>query len=179
MLSYQAGDVASFEILYTRHKGGVYRYILRHCKDESIAEELFQDVWMNLIKARDRYQVTAKFTTWVYQMAHNRVIDHYRREKNRATNNYGSKKEEVDETPARVQDQPEQNAEIRAGTLKLLALIEELPEHQKQAFLLREEAGMSVSEIAEICGVNKETAKSRLRYAVNKLREGLKAYEPG
>ena len=179
MLSYQAGDAASFETLYQRHKGGLYRYILRQCKNESIAEELFQDVWMNLINARERYEVKAKFTTWLYQMAHNRVIDHYRRQKNRAGQNQVDAELDVDETPARTQDQPEEKAALQAQTDRLLELIDELPEEQRQAFLLREEAGMGLNEIAEVCGVNPETAKSRLRYAVNKLREGLNEYEPG
>jgi RNA polymerase sigma-70 factor, ECF subfamily len=179
MLSYQTGDAASFETLYQRHKGGLYRYILRQCKNESIAEELYQDVWMNLIKARERYEVKAKFTTWLYQMAHNRLIDHYRRQKTAVGGNPGDAELDVDETPARTQDQPEQKADLMAKTDRLLGLIDALPAEQKQAFLLREEAGMSINEIAEASGVNPETAKSRLRYAVNKLREGLSEHGPG
>ncbi|MFT5351920.1 MAG: RNA polymerase sigma-70 factor (ECF subfamily) [Planctomycetota bacterium] len=179
MLSYQAGDAASFEILYQRHKGGLYRYILRQCKSESITEELFQDVWMNLIKARERYEVKAKFSTWLYQMAHNRVIDHYRRQKTSSGQNPADAGLDADETPARTQDQPEHQVAIQAKTEHLMMLVDALPEEQKQAFLLREEAGMGLNEIAETCGINRETAKSRLRYAVNKLREGLSAYEPG
>jgi RNA polymerase sigma-70 factor, ECF subfamily len=179
MLSYKTGDAASFETLYQRHKGGLYRYFLRNCKNEDIAEELYQDVWMNLIKARERYEVRAKFTTWLYQMAHNRLIDYYRRQQTTAAGNPGDSEMDADETLARSQDQPEQKAEILAATETLFVLIEELPADQKQAFLLREEAGMNIQEIAEITGVNPETAKSRLRYAVNKLREGLREYEPG
>lgn len=179
MLRYKAGDAASFETLYQRHKAGLYRYILRQCKNESIAEELYQDVWMNLIKARERYEVKAKFTTWLYQMAHNRVIDNYRRQQNMAGQNQADAELDADETPARTQDQPEQRTALTAQIDRLLGLIDALPEEQKQAFLLREEAGMSINEIAETCGVKPETAKSRLRYAVNKLREGLNEYEPG
>jgi RNA polymerase sigma-70 factor, ECF subfamily len=179
MLRYKAGDASAFEVLYQRHKGGLYRYILRNCKNEGIAEELYQDVWMNLIKARERYEVKAKFTTWLYQMAHNRLIDYYRRQQARPNTNSIDTDEGVDETLARRQDQPEHKTEILASTEQLLRLIDTLPEDQKQAFLLREEAGLSVEEIAEVSGVKPETAKSRLRYAVNKLREGLKGYEPG
>ncbi len=179
MLSYKSGDAASFETLYQRHKGGLYRYILRQCKNESIAEELYQDVWMNVIKARERYEVKAKFTTWLYQVAHNRLIDHFRRMQTTAAAKPGESERNAEETLARNQDQPEQKAEISAGMEKLLILIEDLPVDQKQAFLLREEAGLSIQEIADVSGVNPETAKSRLRYAVNKLREGLREYEPG
>ena len=179
MLSYKTGNAASFETLYQRHKGGLYRYFLRNCKNEDIAEELYQDVWMNLIKARERYEVKAKFSTWLYQMAHNRLIDYYRRQQTTAAGNPGDSEMDADETIARRQDQPEQKAEILATTEILFKLIEKLPGDQKQAFLLHEEAGLSILEIAEISGVNPETAKSRLRYAVNKLREGLREHEPG
>ncbi len=173
MLSYQAGDAASFEILYQRHKGPLYRYILRQCKNRSTAEELYQDVWMNLIKARERYEVKAKFTTWLYQMAHNRVIDYYRRQQHASGIDSGNNDLDADQTSGRIQEQPEYRVEIAVKTDHLITLIGELPEEQKQAFLLREEAGMSISEIAKTSGVNPETAKSRLRYAVKKLREGL------
>ena len=73
-----AGDAAAFDSLYARHKGGVYRYLARQCRQSGIADELFQDVWMNLIRARASYAPTAKFTTWLYRLAHNRMIDHYR-----------------------------------------------------------------------------------------------------
>jgi RNA polymerase sigma factor (sigma-70 family) len=72
------GDAAAFDALYARHKGGVYRYLLRQCRQGGVADELFQDVWMNLIRARASYAPTAKFTTWLYRMAHNRLVDHYR-----------------------------------------------------------------------------------------------------
>ena len=179
MLGYQAGDAAAFETLYRRHKGGLYRYILRQCKSKNIAEELYQDVWMNLIKARERYEVKAKFTTWLYQMAHNRLIDHYRRQRAAAGGRTVNADIDVDETPARKQDQPEKKVEIEYQKEYLLRLVDNLPADQKQVFLLREEAGMSIKEIAETSGVKPETAKSRLRYAVNKLREGLNDHGPG
>ena len=78
MQAYAAGRAAAFDTLYGRHKGGVYRYLLRHCGNAGIADELFQDVWMNAIRARDRYAPTAKFTTWLYTLAHHRIIDHWR-----------------------------------------------------------------------------------------------------
>ena len=78
MLAYAAGDAAAFDTLYARHKGGVYRYLLRQCRQGGVADELFQDVWMNLIRARASYVPSAKFTTWLYRLAHNRLIDHYR-----------------------------------------------------------------------------------------------------
>jgi RNA polymerase sigma-70 factor (ECF subfamily) len=173
MLSYRDGDAGAFETLYQRHKGGLYRYLLRKCSNESTAEELFQDVWMKLIGARERYEVKAKFTTYLYQLANNRCIDHYRRQKTMNPGKQTHEDNEVDNIPGRAQEQPENQVEIHQQTNKLLALFNELPEEQQEAFILREEAGMSIAEIAETTGVNAETAKSRLRYAVNKLRVGM------
>ncbi|MFQ5658928.1 MAG: RNA polymerase sigma factor [Gammaproteobacteria bacterium] len=170
MLDYREDDVSAFEILYKRHKGALYRYLLRQCGNQSTAEELYQEVWMNLINARQRYAVKAKFTTYLFQMAHNRLIDHYRRQK---PANPGTSETPVDGLPARQQEQPEQQALLHEQTDKIVAMVETLPPEQREAFLLKEEAGRSIQEIAEITGVNTETAKSRLRYAVHKLRQAL------
>ena len=78
MLAYAAGDATAFDALYARHKGGVYRYLLRHCGIAGTADEMFQDVWMNVIRARASYVPSAKFTTWLYRIAHNRLVDHWR-----------------------------------------------------------------------------------------------------
>ena len=173
MLKYRRGDAAAFEVLYQRHKGGVFRYIVRQCHNESLSEELFQDVWMNLINARQRYEIKARFTTWLYQIARNRVIDHFRRQNKQGYDRSDAGNSNVDQIPSHYQDQPDQRVEIQDRTERLLRLIDALPAEQKETFLLREEAGMSIAEIAETTGVNAETAKSRLRYAVNKLRAEL------
>ena len=78
MLAYAADDAAAFDTLYARHKGGVYRYLLRQCAHAGVADELFQDVWMNVIRSRATYVPSAKFTTWLYRIAHHRLIDHWR-----------------------------------------------------------------------------------------------------
>ena len=173
MLAYRDGDAHAFEQLYLKHKGGLYRYFLRKCGNASIAEELFQDVWMKLINAREHYEVKAKFSTWLYQMAHNHFIDHYRKHSISASMNRNYQDDEIDDIPANYNQQPEQQAEFQQQAETLLQLISELPNEQREAFLLREEGGLSLAEIADITDVNMETAKSRLRYAVNRLRKGL------
>jgi len=176
MSRYRDGDALAFETLYARHKGPVYRYLLRQCGVAALAEELFQDVWMNLIKARGRYEVRAKFTTWLYTLAHHRVIDHYRRQAAGVPISYD---DDPDDTPLveQVADsetkQPDNELERRRQAQQLLALLCTLPEAQREAFLLREESGLSLEEIAAVTSVNTETAKSRLRYALAKLRLGL------
>ena len=173
MLSYQQGNTAAFEILYERHKGGVFRYLLAKCHQQAIAEELFQDVWMKLIAARDRYEVRAKFTTYLYQLAHNHFIDYYRKTRTDVLQQK-DQDENVEQITSNTQKQADEQLEIQRQTETLLQLIELLPDEQREAFMLREEAGLTVAEIAEVTGVNAEAAKSRLRYAVKKLRSGLK-----
>src|SRR5256885_17038221 len=78
MLAYAGGDAAAFEALYARHKGSLLRFVLRSVKGEALAEELFQEIWMRAIEARERYRPEAKFTTWLFTIAHNRIVDHWR-----------------------------------------------------------------------------------------------------
>jgi RNA polymerase sigma-70 factor (ECF subfamily) len=176
MLRYAQGDAAAFDRLYGRHRGGSYRYLLRHLgHDRALAEELFQDVWANLIAARERYKVEAKFTTWLYTLAHNRLVDHYRRQRPLELVEVHAEDEDDDppELPAPATVQPERMAQARQGAARLLALVEALPAAQREAFLLHEEGGLSVDEIAHVTGTDREAIKSRLRYALNKLRLGM------
>ena len=177
MQRYRDGDANAFEILYARHKGPVYRYVLRQCGVAAQAEELFQDVWMNLIRARERYEVRAKFTTWLYTLAHHRVIDHYRRQAAGAPISYDDDPDDaplVEQVPDSEWKQPDSELERRRQAQQLLALLKQLPAAQRETFLLREEGGLTLEEIAAATGVSMETAKSRLRYALAKLRQGLK-----
>jgi RNA polymerase sigma-70 factor, ECF subfamily len=173
MLCYRDGDAGAFDVLYGRHRGGVYRYFLRQCRDAAVAEELFQDLWVNLIRARATYTVRAKFSTYLYRLAHNRLVDHYR-QRRPTTVDYG---EEDCDVLERIPDERERPAEVaidlKQQAARLMALIAELPEAQREAFLLQQEGGLTIEEIASATGVTRETAKSRLRYALVKLRQGM------
>ncbi len=169
MMSYGAGDAEAFEILYQRYKGPLYRFILRQCGQQTV-DELFQDIWLKVINARSDYQVKASFKTWLYHLARNRIIDLYRRNTIRPVDNHAN---ELDNVASTTVDQPEKNLQTQNQYESLLEAIAALPADQKEAFLLREEAGLSVEQIADTCGVNFETAKSRLRYAMKKLRNTL------
>ncbi|HEX8010683.1 MAG TPA: RNA polymerase sigma factor [Casimicrobiaceae bacterium] len=175
MVAYAAGDAAAFDSLYARHKGGVYRYLLRQCRPASSADELFQDVWMNLIRARASYAPTAKFTTWLYTLAHNRLTDHYRASGRLmlVSADDEAHQELIGSIPAAAGDGPERRAENRELSERLRAALDALPPAQRDAFLLQQEGGLSLAEIAELTGVGAETVKSRLRYAVGKLRAEL------
>jgi RNA polymerase sigma-70 factor, ECF subfamily len=175
MLAYAAGDAAAFDALYARHKGGVYRYVLRQCRHAGVADELFQDVWMNLIRARAAYVPTAKFTTYLYKLAHNRLIDHYRAtgQVTLVSADDEAHQDAIASLPADAAGQPELRYENQHLAERLRAAVSALPPLQRDAFLLQQEAGLSLNEIAEVTGVGTETVKSRLRYAVNKLRIDL------
>ena len=175
MLTYVAGDAAAFDALYARHRGGVYRYLLRQCRQGGIADELFQDVWTNLIRARASYAPTAKFTTWLYRLAHNRLIDHYRASGHLKLVSADDEANEdaVAALPGASGEEPQARAENRELGERLRAAVAALPPAQREAFLLQQEGGLSLAEIAELTGTGAETVKSRLRYAVAKLRENL------
>jgi RNA polymerase sigma-70 factor (ECF subfamily) len=131
-------------------------------------------VWTNLIRARANYAVTAKFTTYLYRLAHNRVIDHYRAQGGRATVSLDDDDPPgMPEPVASRRDEPQAALEVKQQAARLLALLSELPAAQREAFVLQQEGGLSIEEIAAATGVSRETAKSRLRYALAKLRQGM------
>jgi len=165
MLRYRDGDVAAFETLYQRHNDALYRYLLRLCRHRDSAEDIFQDVWGKIIKSRESYRPSAKFTTFLYRVAHNCFIDHIRRNKRHT--------QTVDVEPDTQPDggeQPDVQVERSLAKRRLAVALQDLPDEQRDVFLLHEEAGLSLDEIASVTGSNRETAKSRLRYAVKKLR---------
>ena len=173
MLRYRDGDIAAFEVLYMRHKGPMYRYFLRRGIGQERASELFQEVWTNIIRAKDRYQPTAKFTTYMYRLAHNCYVDEIRRQGRTPVTGDGSGFNDPDEIPDDFAVDPRRHVEQLEAVNRFRAALEDLPADQREAFVLREESGLSLADIASVTGVNAETAKSRLRYAVRKLRQAL------
>lgn len=168
MLRYRDGDVAAFEMLYRRHSDPLYRYLLRLCRHRDNADDIFQEVWGKIIKAADRYRPTAKFSTFLYRVAHNCFIDHLRRNKRHA--HPGDLEPDCQADPG---DLPEVTTERSLARERLEVALRELPDEQRDVFLLHEEAGFDLNEISTITGCNRETAKSRLRYAVHKLRTAI------
>jgi RNA polymerase sigma-70 factor (ECF subfamily) len=167
MLAYGRGEDGAFGTLYARHKGPLYRFVLRSVRERGLAEELYQEIWVRVIEARGRYSVQAKFTTWLYTIAHNRLADHWRK---RGLKLVELRDEDASAPPA---DEPESRAQGRQSLQRFAAALAALPEAQREAFLLHEESGMSIGEIAAATGVGDEAAKSRVRYAFAKLREAL------
>lgn len=166
MLAYGRGDAVAFETLYKRHRGALFRFILHATKQRAAAEELFQEAWIRVIEARSRYAPQARFTTWLYTIAHNLLVDHWRRK--------GLTLVELnEELGVASPHNPAKQAEAREALGRFLHALEALPAAQREAFLLHEEAGLTVAEIAAATGSNEEAAKSRLRYAMAKLKAAV------
>lgn len=170
MLAYGADDGAAFEQLYARHRGGLFRFLQRQVHDQALAEELFQDIWQRVIQARTRYRPDARFSTWLYQIAHNRLGDHWRAAKHRPA--------APEDAELRIEREPDpQTPERQLSTFeerrRLQLALAELPDDQREVVLLRLEQELSLDVIGQITGVGRETVKSRLRYAMDKLRARL------
>lgn len=170
MLAWVAGDGTAFEQLYARHRGPLFRFLLRQLRDQALAEEFFQDVWQRVIAARAGWKPEASFATWLFRIAHNRLNDHWRGLKHRP-----AAPVDGDERAARVPDPetPEHTLSEFEQRRRLQLAIEALPEEQREVVLLRLEQELSLDDIATITGAGRETVKSRLRYAMDKLRAGL------
>jgi len=186
MRAYAAGDVAAFERLYARHQAGLYRFVRRLLGPPlaAQADEVFQDTWLRVVHARARWQPQgAAFRTWLYTLAHHRVIDLWRRSGREVSLDADAGAWEPDGTPWQHWPAPADSAphgdELafwrRAGE-RLLRCLDELPPAQRSAFLLHHDDGLPLAEVATALEVGVETAKTRLRYAMVKLRTCMGAY---
>jgi RNA polymerase sigma-70 factor (ECF subfamily) len=174
---YQKGDAAAFETLYLRYKNAIYHYFYRQVQSGAIADELHQDVWLNIIKSSSRFNQQASFKTWLYKVAHNRLVDHYRKMSRQSLHLV---QDETPESHREDNTETEQHATKPDDILQqqqldqfLLDGIEQLPAEQKEVFLLYENRQLSLEEIASVTNSTYESTKSRLRYAVKKLRQHL------
>jgi RNA polymerase sigma-70 factor (ECF subfamily) len=172
MLAYQRGDSSALDSLYLRHKDSLFSFLYRNCQESAVVEELAHDAWTSIIRSVAAYKPTAKFRTYLFSVAHNKLVDHWRRQKNKGAS-VGI--DEIDPQKFRGHESandepgPELNLIRREQEEILHAALALLPVEQRDAFLLREE-GFTQEQIADIVGVGKETVKSRLRYAATHLR---------
>ena len=162
----------AFEQLYDRHETSVWRFVFRSVQNNAVTDDLVQELWFSVTRSAASYAPTAKFKTWLFTMARNRVIDHVRTAKNHASIDAENEEGEsmFSDLAAESRLGPLRQVSSREQAKALLDAIEQLPEDQREAFLLQAEGDMSVEEIAAAIGVTFETAKSRLRYARNKLK---------
>ncbi len=165
MLSYAKGNAKSFEALYGRYRQPLFGYFLRHVSDEATANDLYQGCWEKVIAARGRYRRRSPFRAWLFRIAHNHLVDHYRRGRDASP-----LPPELADPDA---DNPGEEIDNQVRRTRFLAALATLPEEQRDALLLRLEGDLGLDQIAAVTGVGAETAKSRLRYATKKLKEVL------
>lgn len=186
MLAYKGGDVAAFEILVRRHERPVYNFILRSTGRKDTAEELLQEVFLRIVRSAPKYEQSAKFTTWAYTIARNLCIDRARKYRNRREYSLNNPVGGADAAGgASFQDQLVDEAgsaapveyERKIFLARLREALDELPEDQREVFVMREVSGLKFREIAEILECPVPTVKSRMRYALEALRGHMAAYE--
>jgi RNA polymerase sigma factor (sigma-70 family) len=168
---YREGDGAAFEILYARHRQGLYRFLLGLSSKPELADEVFQETWLSLIRSNSQPQGRATFRTWLFQIARNRLIDHWRK--------HGARQplhDSYDEQNHAVSDEandPEQLFTLSRDSQRLDSALQTLPADQREVFLLRAHGDLDLAQIASLTEAPLETVKSRLRYAQQKLRRLL------
>jgi RNA polymerase sigma-70 factor (ECF subfamily) len=172
MQAWVAGDASAFETLYGRHRTRLYRHFLRQLRDPALADDFFQDTWQKVIAARHEWRPDAPFVAWLYRIAHNRLGDHWRAARLRPP--------VPDDAEARLarlpgHDTPERMLGEFEQRRQLQLALEALPQEQRDVLLLRLEQELTLEQIGAITGVGRETVKSRLRYAMDKLRLQLPA----
>ncbi len=182
LAAYQQGDVGAFELLLRRHRAPLFTFLLRMLGDRERAEDLAQETFLRIVKGAQAWERRARFQTWLFTIARNLCVDQSRRDRFRRADSLdaqgppGSEGEPamIDSVPSREID-PARGAESSRLRPVLARALAALPAEQREVFLLREQAGVPFKEIAELTGVNENTVKSRMRYALEGLRKSLAA----
>ena len=192
MHAFAQGDAHAFERLYARHHAALYRFVRRLLGREAgtQGDEVFQDTWLRVVHARQRWQPQgATFRTWLFTLAHHRAIDVLRKSGREISTSAGADDEEREPwQPAAASEawrewpsaapSVEDEAFWRSAGQRLLDCLDTLPAAQRSVFLLHHEDGVALDELARSLEVGFETAKSRLRYAMSKLRTCMGAFLP-
>ena len=180
MSAYRAGDARAFERLVARHEKAVWNFLRRFVRDATTAEDLLQEVFLRVIKSADEWRGAAKFSTWLYTIARNLCVDHARRAVHRDATSLDGPEQRGSESDSTLHDRIASHAP-RADELvadkqakaRIETAIATLPTEQREVFLMREVMEMPFAEIAAAVGASEPTVKSRMRYALEKLRAAL------
>jgi RNA polymerase sigma-70 factor (ECF subfamily) len=177
LLAYRKGDRMAFRTLFQRYRGPAFNFLLRRVRNRERAEELYQDVWAKVIERCDEFRGDSKFSTWLYTIARNRVIDHSRRMKFRSHRSLDAPRRDSGSPLVEQVSNPgpstEELAEGKTLKERIAQAVEELPQDQQEVFLLRQLQGLKFNEIAEVVDVPVNTVKSRMRYALERLQHQL------
>ena len=167
------GDQLSIEILIKRHKNKVFTYIVLIVKNHQLAEDIFQDTFIKVIRSlkEGKYKDNGKFVSWVIRIAHNLTIDHFRKAKQINTCSNEDYEADIFNSKKLSDGTIEDILVEKQIVTEVRLLIDELPEDQKQVILLRHYGGLSFKEIAEQTNVSINTALGRMRYALINLRK--------
>jgi RNA polymerase sigma factor (sigma-70 family) len=173
---YVNGDHHSIEILINRHKNRIYSYILLIVKNQDLAEDIFQDTFIKVIRSLKygKYVENGKFISWVLRISHNLIIDHFRREKLNGTISSSSCEADIFNSQKFSDVNIEDQLVMDQILFEVKELIKELPEDQQQVIQMRHYLGLSFKEIADLTGVSINTALGRMRYALINLRKLIK-----
>lgn len=178
MVAFQAGDITAFEVLIRRHQNGVFNFIVRFLGNREVAEEVFQEAFLKVHQAADRYLPNGKFTTWLYTIVRNLCVDTFRRRKIREAVSLDDRGENGERNLSDTIAGDNIPADVLSSASEIESVLEKalakLNEDQREVFLLREKEGLKFEEIAEVTGVSVNTVKSRMRYALEALRRNLK-----
>ena len=170
---FVGGDQYSLEILIQRHKGRVFSYILLIVKKQELAEDIFQETFIKVIRSlkKGRYTENGKFVSWVLRISHNLIIDHFRKEKLKGTVSNDSLEIDIFNSQRFSEDTIEDQMVNTQILSEVKDLIKELPEDQQQVIIMRHYLDLSFKEIAEQTDVSINTALGRMRYALINLRK--------
>ncbi len=178
--AYRDGDLTAFEELFRRHERPVFRFVSRYVSDREAAAELTQDIFLKVVRSSGSFRGGSKFTTWLYRIARNACIDRLRRMSFRKTLSLDKTSHHGDEEGRTLLDVlSDPNGDVERQVVhgrvreEIARAVSELPDEQREVFLLREVSGLSFREIADVVGCPENTAKSRMRYALERLREAL------
>ena len=167
------GDQKAIELLIARHKKRVFTYILLIVKNHHLAEDVFQDTFIKVIRSlkSGKYTENGKFISWVLRISHNLIIDHFRKEKLLNTTSNDDTNIDLFNSPKYSEENIEDKLVYEQITSDVRLLIEELPDDQRQVIMMRHFQGLSVKEIADLTDVSINTALGRMRYALINLRK--------
>jgi RNA polymerase sigma-70 factor (ECF subfamily) len=179
LAAYQQGDAGAFELLLRRHRAPLFTFLLRMLGDREKAEDLAQETFLRIVKGAQAWEQRARFQTWLFTIARNLCVDQSRRDRFRRADSLDQTG--ADDEPAMIDSVPSREIDPARGaeSARLRPVLQQallsLPVEQREVFILREQAGVPFKEIAELVGVNENTVKSRMRYALEGLRKALLA----
>jgi RNA polymerase sigma-70 factor (ECF subfamily) len=185
MVRLQSGDRTVFVVLVRRHQSPLYNFALRHLRNPSAAQDVVQDAFLRVVQSANEFKHSARFSTWLYAIARNLCIDHLRRQalRRHPSLDEPSGSDGEGDGPTLGERTADSQADVERVAVgseiqeRVVLAVAELPEDQREVFLLREVSNLPFKEIAEIVGAPENTVKSRMRYALERLQAALSEFE--